>query len=151
MPIHHWPFGLSALLILATSSCSSDPTPADEGTESVTKTIGPEGGVIQVDGATVTFPQGALAEAKAITIRSTTAVPQGFVAVSKVFECGPSGTEFAQPVTMQMPFNDDGVAATMFWSAGVNPTFTNIGGKPEGKVMTATVTHFSSGFVGRPD
>jgi ZU5 domain-containing protein len=147
---------LVPLFFLAQASCSSSDTPSDSSsssstdTRSVTQTIGPEGGSIDVDGATVTFPKGALAEPKSITIRSTAAVPEGFVALSKVFECEPSGTDFAQPVTMRMPFTDDGKGpVTMFWSTGGDPTFKDIGGTPEGKVMTATVLHFSSGLVGR--
>jgi hypothetical protein len=112
--------------------------------------IGPEGGTIEVDGAHVTFPPGAVSEAKAITIASTTAIPDGFVAVSKVFTCEPSGTDFAQPVSMTMPFVDDGKGPiTMFWSTGSDPTFKDIGGKAEGAVMTATILHFSKGFLGR--
>jgi hypothetical protein len=139
----------SFALAVAAASCSSSSSSSTSST-SVTQTIGPEGGTIVVDGATVTFPKGALAEAKSITIKSGGAVPDGFVAVSKVFECGPTGTDFAQPVTMQMPFEDDGKGGlTMFWSSGADPSFKDIGGKPDGKTMTATVMHFSSGFVGR--
>lgn len=91
-----------------------------------------------------------LADAKAITIGSTSDIPDGFVAVSKVFECAPSGTSFAAPVTMTMPFTDDGNGpVTMFWSAGADPTFKDLGGAPNGATFTATVRHFSRGFVGR--
>lgn len=128
-------------------SCASD-SPAG----SVTATIGPEGGEIVVDGATVTFPAGALTEPTQITIAaSDAAAPAEFVALSKVFECSPSGTDFAMPVTMRMPFSDDGAGSvTMFWSTGADPSFKDIGGRSEdGKTMVATVRHFSSGFVGR--
>jgi hypothetical protein len=130
--------------------CSATSSPDDASPASVTQTIGPEGGVIVAGGATVTFPKGALAESKAITIRATDVVPEGFVLASRVFQCEPSGTSFAQPVTMKMPFTDDGAGAlTMFWSTGADPTFKDIGGTVDGPTMTATVNHFSSGFVGR--
>jgi hypothetical protein len=137
-----------ALALVCLASCSS--SSSSEAPREVTQTIGPEGGTIVVDGATVTFPRGALAEAKAITIRSTDAKPEGFLLASKVYECGPSGTSFAEPVTMQMPFTDDGSGAlTMFWSSGSDPSFKDIGGAASQKTMTARVLHFSSGFVAR--
>ncbi len=102
-----------------------------------------------MDGATITFPKDAVAAPVGVTISSTDAVPDGFVALSKVFKCEPSGTNFAQPVTMQMPFTDDGKASSMFWSSGSDPAFKDLGGKSQGGTMTATVQHFSSGFVGR--
>lgn len=151
-------FSLFSLLVVGSLSfslgaCSSttEPTPSTTGTvtSTVTKDIGPEGGVIDVDGATVTFPKGALDASKSITIRAKTgAAPAGFTVLSKVFECEPSGTSFAQPVTMRMPFTDDGKGnATMFWSTKENPDFKDVGGRVEGGAMIATVMHFSSGFV----
>jgi len=139
--------GLTVVTLGCGSSSSEDGPLAPA---AVTQTIGPDGGSIVIEGATVTFPPGALAAPKAITIRVTDTKPEGFVFASKVFECGPSGTDFAQPVTMKMPFSDDGAGPlTMFWSTGADPTFKDIGGKGEGGFMTATVLHFSSGFVGR--
>lgn len=138
-------FGVCLLL----ASCSATATNIG-GESTITQEVGPEGGTIVVRGATVTFPAGALADRKMITIRATeNAPPAGYVALSRIFECGPTGTEFAQPVTMKMPFEDDGQPATMFWSAGADPTFKDLGGEKEGGTMTATVRHFSSGFVGR--
>lgn len=143
-------FALGAFALLTScSSSKTDPAPTPTVTGTVTKDIGPEGGVIEVDGATVTFPKGALAASKSITIRAKSgAAPEGFTVLSKVFECEPSGTSFTQPVTMKMPFTDDGKGgATMFWSTKENPDFKDVGGKVEGGAMVATVMHFSSGFV----
>jgi hypothetical protein len=133
-------------------SCSeSDPSPpVAEQPSSVKKSVGPEGETIVVGGATVTIPKGALSRPIDITISASDVGPsEGFVALSRVFKCEPSGTDFAQPVTMKMPFTDDGQPATMFWSTGADPTFKDIGGTPVAGTMTATVMHFSSGFVGR--
>jgi len=46
-----------------------------------------------------------------------------------------------------MPFTDDGKPSTMFWSSGANPEFKDVGGEKVNGTMTATVMHFSSGFV----
>jgi hypothetical protein len=138
---------LTAVLCSCSSSSSTSPTP----TAGVTQAIGPEGGKIEVGGAVVTFPKGAVAASTTVTITAedTTTPPAGFVALSKLFKCEPSGTEFAQPVEMRMPFVDDGSGGSLFWSSGSDPSFKDLGGKVEGNVMVATVQHFSSGFVGR--
>jgi hypothetical protein len=142
---------LSVILLLACSACSdSETTPSGAG-NSVTQAVGPEGGTIRVGGATVTIPKGALVGTAQITITATEdKPPAGFTAVSKIFRCEPSGTAFAADVTMEMPFTDDGKPVKMFWSTGSDPTFKDIGGTPTAnKTMTATVKHFSAGFVGR--
>jgi len=137
---------LGAATSLVTTSCS-DSKPPDP---AVSQDIGPEGGTVFVDGATVTFPKGALTETKKVTITSLKeGAPDGYAVLSKLFKCEPSGTDFKQPVTMQMPFEDDGQGATMFWSSGADPAFQDVGGKVQGNTMVTTVMHFSSGFVGR--
>ncbi len=148
--------GVSALLLAATLGCSSESSSSSSssssgGAPSVKKTVGPEGDTIDVGGATVTIPKGALAAPTEITITATEAPPpDGFVALSKVFTCEPSGTNFTTGVTMKMPFTDDGKGpSTMWWSSGADPTFKDVGGAPVNGTMSATVMHFSSGFVGR--
>lgn len=140
-------------LALSPAGCSSsttEPTSSSGAVAgSITKDVGPEGGVIEVEGATVTFPKGALGASTSITIRAKSGgAPEGYTVLSKVFECEPSGTTFAQPVTMKMPFTSDGKSTpTMFWSTKENPAFTDVGGTAEGGFVIATVKHFSSGFV----
>lgn len=145
--------GFIVAMIFATASTSCSSSSSSSGSSaatSVTQEIGAAGGKIEVAGAVVTFPRGALAANKSITISvKEGGPPDGFVALSKVFVCEPSGTDFAQPVTMQMPFTDDGKGGTMFWSSGADPTFKDLGGEVQGNTMIATVRHFSSGFVGR--
>ena len=143
---------LAACLLL---SCSSDPDPdpkADESSDatSVRQTIGPEGGSITVQGATMTFPEGALAETTDITISASNAAPlDDFVVLSKVFLCQPSGIQLAQPVTLEIPFTDDGQPSSVWWSSSTGPTFEDLGGERRGEKMTARVMHMSAGFVGR--
>jgi hypothetical protein len=139
-----------ALVAGGCSSSSSAPSTA-AAPATVTQTIGPEGGQIVVDGATVTFAKSAVTSAQAITITaSTTTAPDGFVALSRVYTCEPSGLNFGAQVTMQMQFTPDGSPATMFWSSATNPTFAELANvETSGNTMTATVAHFSSGFVGR--
>jgi hypothetical protein len=137
----------AASLLLVVSCSNSDSTASSSGT--VTQSVGPEGAVIEVSGAKVTIPKGALADTKQITIReSTEKAPDGYTVLSKMFRCEPAGTDFAQPVTMEMPFNDDGKPSRLFWTTGSDPAFKDVGGEKRGNVMVATVMHFSGGFVG---
>lgn len=131
-------------------SCSSPATDSAGETTTVTKAIGPAGGTIEIGGAVVTFPKDAVSKDTTITIAaSENAVPAGFVSLSKLFRCEPTGTDFAQPVVMRMPFVDDGKGGSLFWSSPAEPAFKDLGGRVEGKTMVAEVKHFSEGFVGR--
>jgi len=153
------PLASVVVALLASGCSSSTATPAPSGTSGtsgtsatdVQKAIGPDGGTIEVGGAVVTFPKGAVAQTTMITIsvQPASAVPAGFVALSSLFKCEPAGTEFLMPVEMRMPFTDDGKGGTLFWSTGADPTFKDLGGHAEGNIMVATVQHFSAGFVGR--
>lgn len=148
MNAFHLRVGLVAVLGFV-ASCSST-APADGGTGPVTKTIGPEGGQIIVDGATITFPANALSAPLAITITPTNdAAPAGYTALSRVYRCEPSGTTFNTKVSMAITFAGEATDATMYWSSGADPSFKDVGGTASGGVMTAGVLHFSSGFVGK--
>jgi hypothetical protein len=140
---------LSLLVGLGGASCASS-SPGPTTPPAVTQTIGPAGGTIVVDGATVTFPPNALTVPTSITITPTDeAPPAGYVALSRVYHCGPSGTTFAQGVTMAMTFRGDATGARIFWNTAADLAFKDVGGVAQGSVMTTQVMHFSSGFVGR--
>jgi hypothetical protein len=143
---------LVAALATAISSCSSSSN-SSPASDTVTQDVGPEGGQIQLDGATLTFPPQALVLKKTITITaSDTAPPAGYVRLSKFFQCDPSGIDFQFPVGMQIPFTDDGAGKTptVFWSSAFQPTFTDLNGTKgdDGVSVKANIMHFSSGFVG---
>jgi hypothetical protein len=139
----------SLTLALLLGSCS-DPGSRETEAAAVTKSIRPEGGTIRVGGATVTFPAGAVAAPTTVTVAATEAdAPAGFVKLSRVFECKPSGIQFARKVTVEMRFVDDGRPVTMFWSTADPPQFKDIGGRVDGDTLSVEIDHFSTGFVGR--
>jgi hypothetical protein len=155
-----FPVAIVFITLLSSACSSSTASPGTSGTSGasdaasndVQKAIGPEGGTIEVGGAVVTFPMGAVSQSTMITIsvQDPAMIPAGFTALSRLFKCEPAGTTFAKPVEMRMPFTDDGKGgASLFWSTGADPTFMNLGGTIEGTTMVATVQHFSAGFVGR--
>lgn len=115
--------------------------------DSVTSTISKEGGTISVDGASLTIPKGALAAPTPISIDKTdVAAPRGYVGYSSIYNFRPGGLVFAEPAKVTIQFAGDGRRAGIYWTtAGV---FERLGGAVKGDRITASVTHFSSGFVG---
>ena len=142
---------LVSLGLVALAGCSDEaetqsgqPLPT-----SVTQTIDETGGTITLAGATVTFPSGAVQAAESITISATDeAAPEGFMALSRIYRCEPSGLDFDPRVIMAMEFEADGVVPTMFWSSGDDPSFQDVGGTVDDEILSAPVAHFSRGFVG---
>jgi hypothetical protein len=113
--------------------------------------VGAGGGTIASAGVTLTVPPGALNDNVTITLaQSTDAVPSGYFGLSPVFVFGPDGLVFAKAVTVEVPFTDDGAGpSTLFWSLQGGTAFQNVGGSAAAGILTAQVTHFSRGFVGR--
>jgi hypothetical protein len=131
------------------TGCSGDSTEPGSKPKSVTQTVGASGAVLELDGATVTFPANAVARDTEVTIEATDeSPPSGFESLSPIFACSPSGLTFDPKVVMEMEFVDDGKGATMLWSSGDDPAFVDVGGTIDGNVMRAQVAHFSRGFVG---
>src|SRR5688572_28492442 len=70
------------------------PSPAD---------VGPEGGVVETKGASITIPEGALSSTVRIAIsESADAPPGGFTAYSPLFTFDPADTVLAQPATVEL-------------------------------------------------
>jgi hypothetical protein len=113
-----------------------------------TSSIGPDGGTVTYQGATLVIPAGALAQAQPISIGyATDAVPAGYTGYSPVFQFLPAGLTFLKPVSVSLPFTGSAQLATLFWSYPSAAGYERIGGLPTGGVVTASVTHFSTGFV----
>jgi hypothetical protein len=74
--------------------------------------IGATGGTVKTaDGKTqVVIPPGALTSNVKITIDRAADDPVDLVARGSVFEFGPTGTQFAQPVELRIPFDSAGLA-----------------------------------------
>ena len=121
--------------------------------ETVTETVGPEGGEIELSGATVTFPAGAVSTATAITITETTMpTPAGYRAFSPLYRFEPEGLVFASPLTVSIRSRAAGAdipLGTLFWSrpATDGGGWERLGGIPTGDRVTGQVEHFSYGFI----
>jgi hypothetical protein len=99
----------------------------------------------------LTIPAGALDRDVTITVATSSdpTPPPGYQTTSPVYVFGPDGLVFSKPVTITMAFTDDGQPVSAFWSTMAGDGFDDIGGTASAGQMTAQVTHFSRGFVGR--
>lgn len=96
-----WVFAAVWVLTSCGGSDGTPPAPANE--------VGPAGGTVSgPSGTQVSVPAGALAATIAITIEpagSWPAAPAGTQLAGTVFDFGPDGTTFLQPVTVTLPFD----------------------------------------------
>jgi len=139
----------SAIVSGVVSGCSTGaaPLPVPTGTGTTSVAIGATGGVLSGGGATLTVPAGALTGAGTpLTLSWAPATAGGYTYQSELFQFGPSGTTFASPALVGLPFVGDPQQASVYWS-------DDQGGYSELPVTVvnglalAQVSHFSSGFV----
>jgi hypothetical protein len=116
-----------------------------------TSTVGTTGGTVSLSqGPTLSIPANALGADVTITIaRSAATAPTG--ALSPIFQFGPDGTTFAQPVTVTFPVTAGATAASLYWTkSGSTTQYDALLATVSGTNATAQVTHFSQGFIGAP-
>lgn len=131
--------------------CGGPPADGGSGTgKTASASIGPTGGSVELEGAVISVPAGALDQQTTISITSTTlAAPVGYQAFSPVYRFAPEGLVFKTPVTVRLPYSGDPRLAVLFHSeANSASRFERVVGTSASGVLTATVTHFSLGFVG---
>jgi hypothetical protein len=141
-----------ALLVLASACSSASGAGTPDGTngtnEPATATIGAAGGSVTGDGVRLDVPAGALASDVTISaVASSDPAPDGYEALSSIFVFSPDGLTFSKPATVTIAFEGDATEAAIAWSNATGfddlPSMNNAG------MMTAQVTHFSRGFVGK--
>jgi hypothetical protein len=108
--------------------------------------VGPSGATVMASGVKLTIPADALTTSTPITLAPTAYTPPGYTLASAVYDFGPSGTTFAQPVKVEIPLSAPTPGAHLFWS-NASGGFDDIGGTVVGSTITGMVTHFSSGFA----
>jgi hypothetical protein len=113
--------------------------------------IGPSGGTLRLEGVTLSVPPGALRAPTSLTVTSSTrAAPTTYESFSPVYVFGPEGTEFAQPVRVEITSQQPGGSRlVLYWTRkGSASEFSELPSTQVGGTVTANVTHFSSGFIG---
>jgi hypothetical protein len=134
----------------------SDAAPSDAAHLMATKVIGSAGDTLDVDGATLTVPAGALTSDVAITITKTTDVGAFGGTPSVIYLLEPEGQTFAAPVTFTLHLAaPPGGGETVLWSKlGVSTPMasTDYELRPTtvtGSDVTAANTHFSHVYAAR--
>lgn len=118
---------------------------------SATATIGFDGGTLTLDGATLTFPVGALAQATQITLTHTLdAPPTGFDQGAVIWRVDPAGLELARPAALAIPFAGAAATAAGFWSAPSGASYERVGVDVANGTATLRPVRLGSGFVGSP-
>jgi cysteine-rich repeat protein len=136
-----------------TWECNADGTMDCARTTSSVVVSDAVGGTTVVDKGQVTVPAGAVTDPIRITIRVRNGMMiPGYQLTSPVLEFGPAGTEFAQPLEVQI-ISDDAPASDMVWSnrATEGGGYSEVSGATvEGDALVGDVNHFSIGFTGIP-
>jgi hypothetical protein len=136
----------STIALVAFTSCNGGSTSHGPSNSAV---IGSDGGTLAIAGATITIPPGALGANQTITVRQTDlSAPPGYQLYSPIFEFDPAGLQFAAPVPVRIDYHGDPTLAQFYWSRVAGPGYDVQASTLSGTTLTATVTHFSTGFVG---
>ena len=140
--------GGDALVGAGDGGPAADAGPMGSG-ETMEQAIGPEGGTLELGGARLEVPAGALVEMTTLRLTSVArATTAGYDRYSPVYRFEPAGTRFAQPATLSMAFDGDSTRATLFWSRETGGGYDRLGGRLSGQRIVGEVSHFSDGFVG---
>jgi hypothetical protein len=97
----------AAALILLLGACDEPPVETPDAGPKVTSTVGPQGGLVQGEGITLSVPEGALADEVSFRIVvSDVGAPEvtDRVRISKVFQILPEKTKFALPATVTLTY-----------------------------------------------
>jgi hypothetical protein len=114
-------------------------------------TIGPGGGQVSAAGVELDIPPGALPTATSIAISiDPNGVPSGYIALSPLLHFSPDGLTFAKPATVTFGATGSPPGAHVYWSRSSGPGYDELPTTWLGMTASATVSHFSSGFVGTP-
>ncbi|HEX8436573.1 hypothetical protein [Archangium sp.] len=151
-----WAKSLLAVTLLVMGGCkggeeqttpppSTQPEPPPPATQVVTF----EGGTLSLsNGATLRVPPEALDRDVQVTLSvSEDAPPAELKPASPLFRFEPSGTVFARPLKVSLPFSGDVSHPTLYWSKADGSGYEPIGGVVENGAIVAEVLHFSEGFI----
>jgi hypothetical protein len=155
------PIRLTLLAMLATASmsaCSSSnggaPSSNDAGGDvtslpaETTQTVGAAGGTVAAQGASLTFPAGAVASDAQITVTANAgATPSGYTALSVLYSFTSSGAALLEPVTISLTLQTPARSAVIFLSnqaGGFDPLPTTA----SGDTLSAQTSRLGDCFAG---
>lgn len=144
----------SLIFVLSFAACSSEQQVLEQlpqlaEAENVSKTIGPDGGVIEMDGVSLSIPPHALHQEQHITItRNHDFALYPYMSFSDVWSFSPSGLEFHFPATVRMEHEGAEEWRWLFWSRSGEQGFDALPFRKDGDTHIASIDHFSTGFIG---
>jgi len=137
---------------VALGACLGGGTEGGNPLTSIEKVIGREGGDLDLlNGAKVVIPPNALNDDRLLRFEQLPmeTVPDTHARFSNVYALSPYNVAFAQPITIEIPFEGDANLAAMFWSTEDDlEKATQVGSNVENNVVHAQVQMSGKGFVG---
>ncbi len=123
----------------------SDPLPNGGIVASTSQMIGVEGGTLQLNDATLSFPPGALPNDVMITLSEANAVPHdGGIPGSPIYILEPEGLQFPVPITLRIPFQGDPSSGVVrWWDDNQHDAFPVTSDNFDGEYVTVSNTHAS--------
>ena len=129
-------------------------TPGEIIGEAVSTITAETGGTVEISGSiSVEVPPGAINGTLNITVQEETATsPAGFTLLGHVYEIGPTGTQFSEPVNITLHYNPADVPAGVaendihiYWYNEQTNSWVDMGGTVDTTAHTVTiqVTHLS--------
>jgi hypothetical protein len=142
---------VAVMILSLAAACGSGPEDASVPPPGApaSASVGPSGGSVQASGVTLTVPEGALAEPTTITVvEADTTAPTNYDTFSPIFQFSPDGLVFQKPVTVEITITASlGTPMNIVWS-NLSGGYEDLTSTTNGSVMSASVTHFSHGFIG---
>jgi hypothetical protein len=116
--------------------------------DSISRDVGPAGGVLEFGGVRLVVPPRALVEVLRLRISyAEGAGPEGYVLRSPVYRFEPVGTRFAVPASLTMAFEGPAAELGLFWSRAEGDGYERLDATVTGSALRGPIEHFSEGFV----
>jgi adhesin HecA-like repeat protein len=147
---------LWAGLGLALAGCTEgekkkdDPGPTDSGPPHASVTLGPGGGSVQLSGARLDVPAGALTAATVVTLDvEADPAPAASGPLGPVFRLGPATLTFASAAQLTLGVPSNTSQAALWWAPGADGAFAaQGGGRVQNAQVRASVTQAGRAFAG---
>jgi hypothetical protein len=111
-------------------------------------TIGAEGGRIDLDGASLVVPAGALDAPASIRLTQTDEDPPGeFTTVTPVYALSPAGLALKAPATLTIPLVDEAADPVLVLATADETGWTVVGGSASDGAVAAAIPRLGRAFV----
>ncbi|MGC3997318.1 MAG: hypothetical protein QM767_07350 [Anaeromyxobacter sp.] len=102
----------------------------------VTRSVCGTGATLEIAGATLTIPAGALTACRQITFSRSVLSPGGYTLYSPVIEVSPATLTFATPATVSIDYVASSQSAALFWSRSDTTGYLPVNGVDGGTALS---------------